>query len=757
METELLAPAGDLEAGYSAFYYGADAIYLGLRRFSARAEAVNFDEADLDEITAYAHANGKKVYVALNTLLQENELPLLMEQLDLCVRTKIDALIVQDLGVARIIKKSFPSLTLHASTQLAVHNLSGALALKKLGFERVVLARELSLSEIRTIQQKSGLEIEVFIHGALCYSYSGLCSFSSMTTARSANRGKCVYACRSAYRLNNRLYHPFSMKDLALEKEVCQLKGLSLKIEGRKKNALYVGAVTDYYRRILDTGKVDTKLTDNLKQIFARPWTKLHFNGKNKDVIEPDYVGHRGLEIGRVEKIVKQQITVKPCYPIERYDGIQIDIPNTEKPFGFSAEQLFVNGKRVFQVQAGQSVTISLPPKSPFIPKNAKVYLSSSTRVKRSYPYEKPKKGQYKNRLPISVDVYLNDDCICAVCETTSVRVDSVLSLAKDITKVENAVQNSFMKTGDTFFDVMEVRLHNPNALFAPASVLNEVRRQLFELLSKEMKSEHVVPSLPKTDIKTQSNNQKPVWKIKTDQPHLFQSVDLTDISELIVVLSSHLKPSDLTGLPKEKIRLALPTVLRHEAPTKQIELFWNAGYTKWQIGNIGGLEMLPKKADVDLDDTMHILNTQAMAHAFEYGMSGVTFSVEDTKDNISYLAKHGDNTTLVVYQDVPLFISANCIRENACADCSRVPQMYELTNGKDKFMAYSKDCQTIVTKQTPFYIGTSCQNVPVTAYRMDFCHQNYTVEQIVRLVNQIKSHQTLKNSYTGNFLKNFA
>lgn len=757
METELLAPAGDLEAGYSAFYYGADAVYLGLRRFSARAEAVNFDEADLDELTAYAHANGKKVYVALNTLLQENELPLLMEQLDLCVRTKVDALIVQDLGVARIIKKSFPSLTLHASTQLAVHNLSGALALKKLGFERVVLARELSLSEIKNIQQKSGMEIEVFIHGALCYSYSGLCSFSSMTTGRSANRGKCVYACRSAYRFNNRLYHPFSMKDLALEKEVSQLKGLSLKIEGRKKNALYVGAVTDYYRRILDTGKADAKLSDNLKQIFARPWTKLHFNGKNKTVIEPDYVGHRGLEIGSVEKTVKQQIVFKPAYPIERYDGIQIDLPNTEKPFGFSAEQLFVSGQKVFQVSAGQTVNIALPPKSPFIPKGAKVYLSSSTRVKRSYPYEKPKKGMYRNRFQISVDVYLNEDCICVVSDATSIRVDVVLSPAKDITKVESAVQNSFTKTGDTFFDVTEIRLHNPNHLFAPASVLNDVRRQFFDVLTQNIQSERKILQLPKTEMKKSDNNTLPVWKIKTDQPHLFQSVDLTDIAELIVVMSPDLKPIDLSCFPKDKIRLALPTILRHQAPIKQIELFTQAGYDKWQIGNIGGLEMLPKKADIDLDDTMHVLNTQSMAHAFEYGVSGITFSVEDTKDNISHLAEQCNKTTLVVYQDVPLFISANCIRENACADCSRLPQTYELTNGKDKFMAYSKDCQITVTKQTPFYIGADCKGLAVLAYRMDFCYRQYTTDQIERLISQIKAHQSLKNVYTGNFLKNFA
>lgn len=235
METELLAPAGDKEAAYSAFYFGADAIYLGLKHFSARAEAVNFEKADLDEITAYAHHLGKKVYVAINTLMQEDELPSLMESLKICSDCQVDAVIVQDLGVARLVKRCFPSLSLHASTQMAVHNLAGALALKKQGFERVVLARELSLAEILHIQEKAGVEIEVFVHGALCYSYSGLCLFSSLTTSRSANRGKCVYSCRSLFERNGEKSHLFSMKDLALEKDVLKLKGISLKIEGRKK------------------------------------------------------------------------------------------------------------------------------------------------------------------------------------------------------------------------------------------------------------------------------------------------------------------------------------------------------------------------------------------------------------------------------------------------------------------------------------------------------------------------------------------
>lgn len=164
MKKELLAPAGDIEAGYAALYYGADAVYLGLRQFSARATAANFDEEKLGEFAGYARSLGRKVYVALNTLIQENELDDLLKNLDICVRCGVDALIVQDFGVAHVVKNAYPELELHASTQMAVHNKEGALALQKAGFSRVVLARELSLSEIKEIAAIPGLETEAFVH-----------------------------------------------------------------------------------------------------------------------------------------------------------------------------------------------------------------------------------------------------------------------------------------------------------------------------------------------------------------------------------------------------------------------------------------------------------------------------------------------------------------------------------------------------------------------------------------------------------------
>src|SRR6516225_3782495 len=196
-EVELLAPAGGLEAAFAAFHFGADAIYLGLKKFSARAEAENFTLDELDEVTAYAHTlqPRRRVFVTINTLIRQDELLELVEALAHLADIGVDAVILQDLGVYHLARRFFPDLELHASTQLAVHNRAGAEVLGQMGFSRVVLARELTFEEVRDITAASSIETEVFIHGALCYSYSGLCLFSSQSLGRSGNRCKCACSC----------------------------------------------------------------------------------------------------------------------------------------------------------------------------------------------------------------------------------------------------------------------------------------------------------------------------------------------------------------------------------------------------------------------------------------------------------------------------------------------------------------------------------------------------------------------------------
>ncbi len=750
MKTELLAPAGDLEAGYAALYYGADAVYLGLQKFSARSTAINFNADNLGDFIGYAHSVGRKVYVTVNTILQTKELSALLEILDTCAFAKADAVIVQDLGVARVVKESYPELNLHASTQMAVHNLQGAITLKKIGFKRVVLARELTLNEIREIKEKSGVDIEVFIHGALCYSYSGLCLFSSLMFGKSANRGKCLYPCRENFQTENgKERHLFSMKDLALGEDILKLSGLSLKIEGRKKNALYVAAVTDYYRSILDGKKDFIDKEENLKQIFARPWTKLHFNGKNKNVIDKEFVGHRGLPIGQVNSVVKGVLTIAPTHSIEKYDGIQIDVEGLEKPYGFSLEKMKVHGKFVFKAFAGQKVEIILPPKAPFIRSGDKVYLASSSFVKGAYSYKKPKPNLYAPRYSINVEVIISPQQITAVSEGSTAELTNLdLKKAAYPDKVSQAVSVAFDKTDKAPFILNELKVYNPEQLFVPVSFLNDLRRQLY----KQIKIKQKKHSLPK--VQTKQSSSKFQYIIKTDCISSLSLIDFSKVDEIIISLSPETNEEDLKILPKNKVRLSLPTVCRNvEIFYPKIAHLLSCGYYKWEIGNVWGIEVLSRAGvDLSFDSSIYIMNPQAVQMAKELGANRVTFSPEDTLENMKTLAAQSPlPIVLPVYTDPPLFISANCLRENPCLSCNRGTKQ-SLIHAKGKnYQIISKDCLTMLFFESPLYLMKEAQIIRPDFVRIDFVGKTYSSKQALDIFENVFFHHELKTVVKGN------
>lgn len=279
---ELLAPAGDMECLYAAVAAGADAVYVGGKRFGARAFAKNFDIDELSRAVVYCHLHGVKLYVTLNTLIEDKEMAEAVEYAAELYRIGVDALIVADLGVMSVIRRQVPALELHASTQMSVHNTPGAAEAARLGAARVVVARELSLGDIRQVAEDSPCEIEVFLHGALCVCHSGQCLFSSLVGGRSGNRGECAQPCRLPY---NGGSYPLSLKDLSLADHIPELieSGVaSLKIEGRMKSPDYVYTVTAVYRRLLDEGRAATgQENDILRRAFSRGgFTDGYFTGK---------------------------------------------------------------------------------------------------------------------------------------------------------------------------------------------------------------------------------------------------------------------------------------------------------------------------------------------------------------------------------------------------------------------------------------------------------------------------------------------
>ena len=464
---ELLAPAGNLEAGYAALHYGADAVYLGLENFSARASAVNFSIEELADITGYAHSLPKrrKIYAAINTLVLQNEMDELIDLLAVIADIGIDAVIVQDLGVLNILHRNFPQIKIHASTQMATHNPYGVEAAQKLGIARVTLARELTLAEIADIAAQAGIETEVFIHGALCYSYSGLCLFSSHLHGRSGNRGKCAYPCREwfkpeviydgklhchserseeslqqslAWRRSVRCAQDdkaltpatqkggfiFSMKDLALPDHVSELRRVgvtALKIEGRMKSPLYVAAAVNYYRHMID-GRMspdkEREMASDVQTVFSRPWTDLYLRARgNRGVTDTETQGHRGSPAGKAEEIAKNPgghcLRFKTALPLELHDGLQIDIAGLPRPFGFAVKNINIIGgcvpdkKRVFTAPAGARVEIQLPRGHPVIPLGAVIYSSSSQKVKQQYDFFRPKPGQFRFRQTADFDIHV--------------------------------------------------------------------------------------------------------------------------------------------------------------------------------------------------------------------------------------------------------------------------------------------------------------------------------------------------------------
>ncbi|NMA57295.1 peptidase U32 family protein, partial [Clostridium cochlearium] len=285
-KVELLAPAGSIDSLYAAVQSGADAVYLGGSKFSARAYASNFNEEIMRKAVDYCHIYGVKVYVTVNILLKEKELKEALEYIRYLYNIGVDALIIQDTGLFYLIKKYFPDFEIHASTQMTIHNIQGAKLLQEVGFERIVLARELSIEEIRNISNNLKVETEVFVHGALCICYSGQCLMSSLIGGRSGNRGRCAQPCRLPYTIVNNKNNEKKSGYLLSPKDVCTIENVedfilsgahSFKIEGRMKRPEYVAGVVKSYREVIDSfyngniKEIDYKLkTKNLLKLFNR-------------------------------------------------------------------------------------------------------------------------------------------------------------------------------------------------------------------------------------------------------------------------------------------------------------------------------------------------------------------------------------------------------------------------------------------------------------------------------------------------------
>lgn len=329
---ELLVPAGDMESLCQAIYNGADAIYLGCKSFGARKFAKNFTNDEIVEALKLAHLYGVKIYVTMNTLVKDDEVEDFLKQVEFLHKHGVDAILIQDFGMLCLVREKYPNLEVHASTQANTSSKETAELFYKLGVKRVVFSREMSLDEINSIDVP--IEKEVFIHGALCISYSGCCLMSSMLGTRSGNRGECAGSCRLPYTLEKDSKIISSNKYLLSTKELNSAPHMqellasditSFKIEGRMKSPEYVGFITRYYRNLIDGTKVNlTEETDKLKTIFNREFTKGNLFSASKDeLMNPKTPNHIGLEIGKVIGITPNKIKIKLSKTLNQQDAIR--------------------------------------------------------------------------------------------------------------------------------------------------------------------------------------------------------------------------------------------------------------------------------------------------------------------------------------------------------------------------------------------------------------------------------------------------
>lgn len=708
-DIELLSPAGSFETARAAFAAGADAVYLGLDAFSARAEAVNFTPAQLRDLLALARADAKprKVYVTFNTLLDDDQLPEAARTLALLEELGPDGLIVQDLGVARLVRRHFPGLALHASTQLVAHNLEGVLALRELGFTRVVLARELSVADVRSIARRCGCELEVFVHGALCYSLSGLCLFSALEKNRSGNRGRCAYCCRLAYTdADGRRALPFSMRDLRLDDHLDALREAgvaSLKIEGRMKSPLYVASVTAHYRDMLDGAPPATTRAD-LETVFSRRTTTLYADGypptdAAASVIDPSSLGHLGTPVGVVKRLTKDRegrawLRFHTARALERHDGLQF-AREGDKPVGFGIADLRTALSRAtaFSVPAGSDVEVLVPESVPpeALAPGATVYCSASNAVKRRFPVPSFRPASVAAGTPLAVAVTLAPDGLAAAARAEGplpVSAEATLPLAappapaQQPERTEAAVRKAFARLGGTGWTLGALALRDPDRLFAPAAALNDLRRRLVARLDAARDAARAA----RVDAARADDGGAPtspsdvparVLKLRLDQP---LPDDVCAFDELVVALGhasgkaaadalgekarALRARAEATGDPAPKIRLALPVFTREGdfgALRAAVKHLVQAGLSAWEAADLAGLRLLAQLGlgDVTTDWSLYALNRQALAQLAALGVARCVASPENTPENLRRLASAGRPALeCLARQNTPLFIS---------------------------------------------------------------------------------------------------
>ena len=495
---ELLAPAGNMEMLKAAVMAGCDAVYLGGSRYGARAFSKNFSNDEIIEAVNYCHLYGVKVYVTVNTLIYENEVNDFLEYIDFLHRNNVDAVIMQDFGMFDLVRKTYPNLEIHASTQMHIHNLDGTQLMEKLGMKRVVLARETSIDEIKYIKHNSNIELEVFIHGALCISYSGQCLMSSLIGGRSGNRGACAGSCRLKYdvidtngnKLNKGDY-PLSTKDLNSLEYVGELidAGVSsLKIEGRMKSPEYVYMVVSLYRKAIDsyyengTINIDNDELLKLKKIFNRNFTKgFLFNTDNDDLINGYRPNHMGVPVGKVIDYMRGIARIKLTDSVSIGSGLRVI--GKKQDVGINVNDFYIGSKLVKEASAGDVISIKV---NSDVTVGDTVLITVDKNICNDI-HDKINNSLRKVIINGKFSAHVGNKCSLIINDgINEISVDGNIvdkSMNKPVDR--DTIYDKLCKLGDTIYKFLELEIDIDDNIFIPIGEINRIRRDAIDKLNE--------------------------------------------------------------------------------------------------------------------------------------------------------------------------------------------------------------------------------------------------------------------------------
>ena len=747
-KVEILSPAGSLDSLKAAVNAGADAVYVGGSRFGARAYANNLTEEQLLEAIDYVHLHGRSIYLTVNTLLKEKELEKeLYSYLKPYYEQGLDAVIVQDLGVFHYIRKVFPDLPIHASTQMTITNVSGAKFLEQEGVERVVTAREMSLDEIKEISEETNLEIESFVHGALCYCYSGQCLYSSILGGRSGNRGQCAQPCRLPYKLDGKTSYIMSLKDLCaldLIPDMVDAGISSFKIEGRMKKPEYVAAVTSIYRKYLDLYlekgrkkfRVDQKDKDILLDLYNRGGFNQGYYKKHngKEMLSLDRPNHAGVKALKVIKQQGRNLQVQAMTPIHK--GDIIELPGGENyTFGQSVEQ---NGKTTIVTKDKKRIE-----KDTILNRTRNEELLSS--LKENVVENKIKEKidgvlELSTFKPAKLKLMYNEIEVIVEGDPAQEAINQPMD--------EKRIEKQMRKTGNTEFEFNSLKIFIEGNIFVPMQALNELRRNALNILeSKIYEKFRRIAKEERYNIEdqkkmvSQDTEEKTTFYVYVEKKEQFNLmlkrnsvkriyIDCT-ILERIWENEETQKMIDDAKKAEKELYFAMPYIFRKNTKLLYQGFFERFPFQGVLIRNLESYEFLLEndyKGEIILDCNMYQFNQAAKDFWKEKQINGFTAPIEL---NYKELLDRGcQDSELIVYGYIQMMVSAQCIQKTT-RGCSHRMGYLKMTD------RYQKD---FMIKNCCDY----CYNIIYNTEPMCLLDQKKEIEKIHP--EKMRLHFTLEN-----------